>query len=113
MAMISIFAIIYSVVHGTVFSSTCQTFQLNKDYFDVALIGHSVLEVNATNHHKCVRTCMSVTLCKSIDFNENGKICKLNDIDWSSSSPTEFESRKGSIFSDIYDWSDVSTLCFY
>jgi hypothetical protein len=73
MAMISIFAIFFEVLHGRVFSSTCQTFQLNKDYFDVALIGHSILEVNDTNHHECARTCMSVTLCKSIDFKKMGK----------------------------------------
>ncbi|XP_060574329.1 uncharacterized protein LOC132732010 [Ruditapes philippinarum] len=96
--------IIYAVFLQTVFSSTCKTFQITKDNLNIALVGHSVLEINDTDHQECARTCMSLKICKSIDYDRTKKACKLNDADRESVDTSEFETKKGSIFSDISEW---------
>jgi hypothetical protein len=107
--MIYVTAIILVVSFEPVYSSTCTPFEISKDNLNVALIGHSVLDMAGVNHHECARTCMSVTVCKSIDYNTWQKTCKLNDIDRSSVDSLEFETKEGSIFSDINEWPIVST----
>jgi hypothetical protein len=102
-------AIIFVVCFASVFSSTCKPYEISKDNLNVALIGHSVLDMAGVSHHECARTCMSVTVCKSIDYNKWQKTCKLNDVDMSSVDPLEFETKEGSIFSDINEWPVVST----
>jgi hypothetical protein len=104
--------IIYAVFLQTVFSSTCKTFQITKDNLNIALVGHSVLEINDTDHQECARTCMSLKICKSIDYDRTKKACKLNDADRESVDTSEFETKKGSIFSDISEWPSVSIFMF-
>ncbi|XP_060599475.1 uncharacterized protein LOC132753084 [Ruditapes philippinarum] len=47
---------------------------------------------------------MSMSVCKSFDFDRNEHICKLNDVDRSSVNASEFVTKSGSIFSDISEW---------
>jgi hypothetical protein len=109
MALLAGFVIIKFVLLGTVYSSTCKPFQINKDNLNKALIGHSVRGINDINHQECARTCMSMSVCKSIDYDRPENICKLNDADRSSVDQSEFENKVGSIFSDISEWPSVST----
>ncbi|XP_060557037.1 fibrinogen gamma chain-like [Ruditapes philippinarum] len=104
MALTAGIIIINAVLFGTVYSNKCNSFEISKDNLNKALIGHSVLEVNDKNHHDCARTCMSMSVCKSFDFDRNEHVCKLNDVDQSSVDPSEFETKRGSIFSDISEW---------
>ncbi|XP_060583652.1 uncharacterized protein LOC132739859 [Ruditapes philippinarum] len=93
MALLAGFVIINFVLLGTVYSSTCKPFQINKDNLNKALIGHSVREINDTNHQECARTCMSMSVCKSIDYDRPENICKLNGANRSSVDPLEFETK--------------------
>ncbi|XP_060584162.1 plasminogen-like isoform X2 [Ruditapes philippinarum] len=104
MALIAGIIIINTVLFGTVYSNKCSSFEISKDNLNKALIGHSVLEVNDKNHHDCARTCMSMSVCKSFDFDRNEHVCKLNDVDQSSVDPSEFKTKGGAIFSDISEW---------
>ncbi|XP_060582688.1 A disintegrin and metalloproteinase with thrombospondin motifs 20-like isoform X2 [Ruditapes philippinarum] len=104
MTLIAGFVIINFMLLGTVYSSTCKPFQITKNNLNKALIGHSVREIKDINHQDCARTCMSLSVCKSIDFDRQEDICKLNDADRSSVDPSEIETKKGSIFSDISEW---------
>ncbi|XP_060568415.1 fibrinogen gamma chain-like [Ruditapes philippinarum] len=104
MALTAGIIIINAVLFGIVYSNKCSSFEISKDNLNKALIGHSVLEVNDKNHHDCARTCMSMSVCKSFDFDRNEHVCKLNDVDQSSVDPSEFETKRGSIFSDISEW---------
>jgi hypothetical protein len=110
MALTAGIIIINAVLFGTVYSNKCSSFEASKDNLNKALIGHSVLVVNDKNHHDCARTCMSMSVCKSFDFDRNEHVCKLNDVDKSSVNPSEFETKRGSIFSDISEWPSVSKL---
>ncbi|XP_060607106.1 microfibril-associated glycoprotein 4-like [Ruditapes philippinarum] len=47
---------------------------------------------------------MALSVCKSIDFDRNEHVCKLNDVDRSSVHPFEFVTKLGAIFSDISEW---------
>ncbi|XP_060582582.1 microfibril-associated glycoprotein 4-like [Ruditapes philippinarum] len=96
--------IINAFLFGNVYSSKCNAFEISKNNLNKALVGHSVLEVNDINHNDCARTCMSMSVCKSIDFDRNEHVCKLNDVDQSSVVVSEFETKGGSIFSDISEW---------
>jgi hypothetical protein len=113
MAIAAGFVIINALLIGPVDSSTCEQFKPGKDNFNKALIGHSVLTMNNTNHHDCARDCMSMSVCKSIDFDRKENRCKLNDVDRSSVDPAEFETKSGSIFSDIKEWPGVSIVTIY
>ncbi|XP_060601054.1 uncharacterized protein LOC132754443, partial [Ruditapes philippinarum] len=104
MALTAGFVIIIAVLFGTVYSSTCKAFQISKNNLNKALIGHSVLVINDTNHQDCARTCMSMSVCKSTDFDRQENRCKLNDADRSSVHPSEFETKGGAVFSDISEW---------
>jgi hypothetical protein len=109
MDLIAGFVIINFILLRTVYSSTCEPFQISKDNLNKALIGHSVREINDINHQQCARACMSMSVCKSIDYDRPENTCKLNDADRSSVDPLEFEIKVGSIFSDISEWPSVST----
>ncbi|XP_060552684.1 ficolin-1-like isoform X2 [Ruditapes philippinarum] len=104
MALTAGIMIINAVLFGTVNSNKCSSFEASKDNLNKALIGHSVLEVNDKNHHDCARTCISMSVCKSFDFDRNEHVCKLNDVDKSSVDPSEFKTKRGAIFSDISEW---------
>jgi hypothetical protein len=110
MALTARIMIINAVLFGTVYSNKCSSFEISKDNINKALNGHSVLEVNDKNHHDCARTCMAWSVCKSIDFDRNEHVCKLNDVDQSSVDPSDFKTKKGSIFSDISEWPSVSKV---
>ncbi|XP_060586278.1 fibrinogen alpha chain-like [Ruditapes philippinarum] len=81
-----------------------ESFKLNKEHLNKALIGHSVLKINGSSHHECARNCMFLAICKSIDYDRKESTCKLNDVKSSSVDPFEFETKIGSIFSDISEW---------
>ncbi|XP_060585523.1 uncharacterized protein LOC132741385 [Ruditapes philippinarum] len=104
MALTARIIIINAVLFGTVYSNTCSSFKISKENINTALIGHSILAVNDTNHYNCAQTCMAMSVCKSIDFDRNEHVCKLNDVDQSSVDQSEFETKQGSIFSDISEW---------
>lgn len=105
--------VVLVVLFQSVYSSTCKQFQPRKDNLNIALIGHSVMDINETNHHECAKTCMSLKICKSIDYDRTKKACKLNDIDRSSVDQLEFKTKKASIFSDISEWPSVSLSLFF
>ena len=111
--MASIIVAIHVLLFGSVYSNTCESFNLNKDNLDQTLTGHSVLEINDMSHHECARTCLSFAICKSIDYNRIDQRCKLNDVDRSSTDPLEFSTKKGSIFSDISEWPSVSKKKYF
>ena len=100
------FAIIFAVLIGAV--CRCEQFQISKDNLDKTLVGHSVANISDINHHDCVRRCMSLTICKSINYDRIQRLCQLNDVDKSSVDLSEFKNKKGSIFSDISEWPGVS-----
>jgi hypothetical protein len=93
MALTAEIIIINAVLFGIVYSNKCDPFNISKENLNKSLIGHSVLEVNDINHHDCARTCMSMSVCKSIDFDRNEHVCKLNDVDKSSLDLSEFEQK--------------------
>jgi hypothetical protein len=105
-----IMIIINAVLFRSINSNKCSSFEISKDNINKALIGHSVLEVNDKNHHDCARTCMALSVCKSLDFDRNEHVCKLNDVDQSSVDQSEFKTKIGSIFSDISEWFSVSKV---
>ncbi|XP_060553736.1 fibrinogen-like protein A [Ruditapes philippinarum] len=99
--------IVIILICGSAARITCysgESFELNKEHLNKALIGHSVLKINGSSHHECARNCMSVTICKSIDYDRKERTCKLNDVESSSVDLLEFETKIGSIFSDISEW---------
>jgi hypothetical protein len=106
MVMAAVIVLINAFLFRTVYSSTCESLKLAN--LDKALVGHSVLDINDTKLIECARTCMSMSVCKSIDFNRKENTCQLNDVDRSSVHPFEFETKRVSTFSDITEWPSVS-----
>ena len=99
---------VHAVLFGIVYSNTCNTFQISQENNKV-LVGHSMLEINkTTSHRECAQTCMSFSICKSIDYDRKGKKCMLNDVDKSSDDHLEFAVKNGSVFSNINEWPNVS-----
>ena len=106
---------VHAVLFGTVYSNTCKTFKISQENNKV-LVGHSIMEINnTTSNRECAQTCMSFSICKSIDYDRKGKTCTLNDVDKSSADPSEFAVKDGSVFSNINEWPSVSIepLCIY
>ena len=88
-------------------SKECELFETDKNYLNKCLIGHGIYEMTVNGRHDCIRECFYLTNCKSVDYNEQDHTCKLNDVDSKYVAMTDFEDRKGSIFSDISDWPKV------
>ena len=88
-------------------SKECELFEIDRNYLNKRLIGHGIYEMIVNRRHDCIRECFYLKKCKSVDYNEQNHTCKLNDVDGKSVAMTDFEDRKGSIFSDISDWPKV------
>jgi hypothetical protein len=88
------------------FADDCsKSFQIKKEFFNKRLNGHSIVEINVQNQHMCVRECIYISMCKSMDYFHG--TCKLNDADSKNVHLGEFQVKPGSIFSDVSDWSLV------
>ncbi|XP_045181542.2 uncharacterized protein LOC123540516 [Mercenaria mercenaria] len=108
MSILSIFVLLCCIaVHDssdTCSGDSCKKFQLNKDNFNKRLRGHGLYEMIVPGHHDCVRNCLYLSVCKSIDFYRKDKTCKLNDVNSTQVTNSDFEQQNGAIFSDITVW---------
>lgn len=102
MAKILQFLIIFYVNFVFVSADQCsRTFQIKPEHLNKRLVGHLLFEIITSAHHDCIRTCMVIVACRSINFNRRKEFCQLNKVGYGEVSLSDFVDEPGTIFSDI------------
>lgn len=81
--------------------------QIKKEHLNKRIPGNVIYSLTVPGLHDCMRECLAVSLCKSVDYLE--EVCKLHDVD---SKDKDLLTKDGSIFSEINEWPSVS-FCFH
>ena len=108
--LVLVMLVTFPMVKAQLKAKTCSdTFRINTNHIGERLQGHSLGYIFETNLYECVKKCIHVTQCLSINFEKSG-ICELNDMNSSQTLSVDMVHDNTYIFSDISEWPKVCFL---
>jgi hypothetical protein len=69
--------------------------------------------MNVKSHHECAKECMLLGACVSINFITSNKTCEFNSVGSKTALSSDFNKRKGIIFSNMSEWPKVCVVQKY